>query len=214
MERTAVVALQLLLLVLLQNSLQETEAADALKPSDQLKQLREIMYQQGTALAELKTEMKYMEKENTALKTKMAKQIKETKNVQNNTENLKKELSATKTKLAASEGEVQNLKKDNAGESMSKSRIKTALAASQGEVQSLKKEDAGIKAALAASQGEVQKLKKEDADTDFAFSTSSEAPKVAFSAALTATVGPLSDASILVFPKVITNIGGAYNPNT
>ena len=65
MKRTAVVALQLLLLVLLQNSLQETEAADALKPSDELKQLRDIMYQQGTALAELKTEMKYMEKENT-----------------------------------------------------------------------------------------------------------------------------------------------------
>ncbi|KAI4904176.1 hypothetical protein NFI96_004557 [Prochilodus magdalenae] len=155
MERTAVVALQLLLLVLLQNNLQKTEAADALKPSNELKQLRDIMYQQGTLLAEMKTEMKYMEKENKALKTKIAKQIKETKEVRNNTENLKKELSGMKTALVASEGEVQNLKKENA-----------------------------------------------------------EHPKVAFSATLISSVGPLSYDSVIVFSRIITNIGGAYNPKT
>ncbi|KAI4904180.1 hypothetical protein NFI96_022118 [Prochilodus magdalenae] len=112
MKRTAVVALQLLLLVLLQNSLPETEAADALKPSDELKHLRDIMYQQGTALAELKTEMKYMEKENTALKTNIAKQIKETKEVRKELSGVKAELNALQKENTALKGRLTNGEED------------------------------------------------------------------------------------------------------
>ncbi|KAI4904174.1 hypothetical protein NFI96_004555 [Prochilodus magdalenae] len=161
MKKTAVVAL---LLVLFQNNLQETEAVEALKslkPSNELKQLKDIVYQQGTALTELKTEMKYIEKENTGLKTKLAKQIKLTKEVQDNMENLKKEisaqtkeLSATKTRLADSEGEVKNLKKDSA-------EIKTALAASRSELNTMKKESTALKGRMSTNEGDMESLKRE-----------------------------------------------------
>uniref|UniRef100_A0A3B1JXP7 C1q domain-containing protein n=1 Tax=Astyanax mexicanus TaxID=7994 RepID=A0A3B1JXP7_ASTMX len=42
----------------------------------------------------------------------------------------------------------------------------------------------------------------------------SEHPKVAFSAALKSTMGSLSTTTNIVYPVVITNIGGGYNPNT
>ncbi|KAI4904175.1 hypothetical protein NFI96_004556 [Prochilodus magdalenae] len=178
------------LLLLFQNNLQETEAVEALKslkPSNELKQLKDIVYQQGTALAELKAEMKYIEKENTGLKAKLAKQIKLTKEAQNNMENLKKEfsaqtkeLSAAKTRLLDSEGEVKNLKNDSAA-------IFPAL-----------------KGRMSTNEGDMESLKREVL----------ELPKVAFSAALTATVTDSNGDADLVFSHVITNIGGGYNPKT
>ena len=59
---TAVVTLTLLLL---QSSLLEAEAPETSQDcSGGLKQLNDLVYQQGTALAELKVKVSYMEKEN------------------------------------------------------------------------------------------------------------------------------------------------------
>ncbi|XP_076847130.1 uncharacterized protein LOC143492630 [Brachyhypopomus gauderio] len=202
MKRSAVVTL----LLLVHNSLQEAESAEALKPTNlptELKQLRDTVYQQGTALVELKTEMKYVQQENTALKTKMAQQNKRSKQMENKVEILNKEISAqtaemsaVKDRLAASEGEVKRLKKQNAA-------TKTALDASKNEVMILKKTSAALNARLATSESDVDSLKK-DIDR----------PKVAFSAALAASLGSLNSITNVVYSVVITNVGGAYSPNT
>ncbi|XP_045065730.1 complement C1q-like protein 2 [Coregonus clupeaformis] len=61
-------------------------------------------------------------------------------------------------------------------------------------------------ARVTASEREVEELKRENADR----------PKVAFSAGLTddGAVGPFDTGHKLVYTKVFTNIGQAYNPTT
>ncbi|XP_076847107.1 uncharacterized protein LOC143492613 isoform X5 [Brachyhypopomus gauderio] len=214
MKRSVVVTL----LLLVHNSLQEAESAEASNPTNlhtELKQLKDTMYQQGTALVELKTEMKYVQQENTALKNKMNKRSKQMKN---KVEILNKEISgqtaemsAVKDRLAASEGEVKRLKNQNTAQTAEMSAVKDRLAASEGEVKSLKKQNtaqtaemSAVKDRLAASEGEVKSLKKQNTDR----------PKVAFSAALTASLESLSNMTNVVYTQVITNVGGAYSPST
>ncbi|XP_042152903.1 collagen alpha-2(VIII) chain isoform X2 [Oncorhynchus tshawytscha] len=80
------------------------------------------------------------------------------------------------------------------------------LSASEREVEELQRMNAALEARLNASEGMVEKLRRENADR----------PKVAFSAGLTndGHVGPFNSITILVYRRVITNIGKAYNPNT
>ncbi|XP_076847131.1 uncharacterized protein LOC143492631 [Brachyhypopomus gauderio] len=128
MKRSAVVTL----LLLVHNSLQEAESAEALKPTNlptELKQLRDTVYQQGTALMELKTEMKYMQQENTDLKTKLTRQIK---------------------KIKALETKMETMNKD----------ISEQSSANQGEVEKLKKTTAALAKRLTVSEGTVKKMRK------------------------------------------------------
>ncbi|XP_076847114.1 uncharacterized protein LOC143492615 [Brachyhypopomus gauderio] len=203
MKRSAVVTL----LLLVHNSLQEAESAEASNPTNfptELKQLKDTVYQQGTALVELKTEMKYVQQENTALKSKIAQRIKQTKQMENKVETLNKEISAqtaemsaVKDRLAASEGEVKILKKQ-------KTATKTALDASKNQVMILKKTSAALNARLATSESDVDYLKRANIDR----------PKVAFSAALDGSLGSLNSITNVVYSVVITNVGGAYSPST
>nr|XP_046181056.1 collagen alpha-2(VIII) chain-like isoform X2 [Oncorhynchus gorbuscha] len=80
------------------------------------------------------------------------------------------------------------------------------LSASEREVEELQRMNAALEARLNASEGMVEKLRRENADR----------PKVAFSAGLTndGHVGPFNSITTLVYRRVITNIGKAYNPNT
>ncbi|XP_029516630.1 complement C1q-like protein 2 isoform X3 [Oncorhynchus nerka] len=77
---------------------------------------------------------------------------------------------------------------------------------SRGAEARLESENAALEARLNASEGMVEKLRRENADR----------PKVAFSAGLTndGHVGPFNSITTLVYRRVITNIGKAYNPNT
>ncbi|XP_076847104.1 uncharacterized protein LOC143492613 isoform X2 [Brachyhypopomus gauderio] len=312
MKRSVVVTL----LLLVHNSLQEAESAEASNPTNlhtELKQLKDTMYQQGTALVELKTEMKYVQQENTALKNKMNKRSKQMKNkveilnkeisgqtaemsavkdrlaasegevkrLKNQNTAQTAEMSAVKDRLAASEGEVKSLKKQNTAQTAEMSAVKDRLAASEGEVKSLKKQNtaqtaemSAVKDRLAASEGEVKRLKKQNAaqttemsavkdrlaasegevkslkiqntetetaldasknqvmilektsaalnarlatsesDMDYLKRANIDRPKVAFSAALAESFGPVNSITNLVYSQVITNVGGAYSPKT
>ncbi|XP_038835426.1 complement C1q-like protein 2 [Salvelinus namaycush] len=96
------------------------------------------------------------------------------------------------TRLSASEREVEELKRMNA--------------ALEARVTDSENGNTALEARLNASEGMVEELRRENADR----------PKVAFSAGLTndGYVGPFNSITILVYRRVITNIGKAYNPNT
>ncbi|XP_017580093.1 complement C1q-like protein 4 [Pygocentrus nattereri] len=84
--------------------------------------------------------------------------------------------------------------------------LKTELVKMQKENAAQETELSALKTRLAVSQQELENLKEKNA----------ERPKVAFSAALTdsGTVGPFDVQTKLVFSKVFTNVGQAYNSAT
>ncbi|XP_078137890.1 complement C1q-like protein 2 [Centroberyx gerrardi] len=61
-----------------------------------------------------------------------------------------------------------------------------------------------MEARLSSSESRVEALERDNADR----------PKVAFSAALVTSVGPLNTDTAIIYPNVITNIGNAYSPVT
>ncbi|XP_049332443.1 collagen alpha-1(X) chain-like [Astyanax mexicanus] len=182
MKRTVTVTF-LLLLLLLQISLQQTRAAadpKSLKRSDDLKN---VLYEQGTALAEMKTQVKFIEKENGDLKTKMTRQIKRSRQTESQLESLKKEMAAQLSEVSV---------------------IRSSLVNVEAEMGKLKKENEDLKKKASTAEGYLKTLKKEI----------TEKLQVAFSAGLSASVGPLSGLGVVVYTKVLTNTGGAYSPST
>ncbi|KAL7838866.1 hypothetical protein AOLI_G00272700 [Acnodon oligacanthus] len=109
MERTAAVAVALMML--LQNSLQDPEVA--VKSQDcsaEWKQLRDLVYQQATALAELKVKVSYMEKENTALEARLSGRESEMENLKKENEAVKSDLEKLKMETSATLGSVSTPK--------------------------------------------------------------------------------------------------------
>ncbi|XP_063049413.1 cerebellin-3-like [Engraulis encrasicolus] len=150
---------------------------------------------QRLAVSESKVEA--LEAENKAVKERLA--VSEGK-----VEALEAENKAVKERLAASESKVESLER----------ALQDTKVEMKTEVDNLKKENAAqeaeltaVKTRLAATETEVENLEKEIR----------AAPKVAFSAGLRESTGYIESGSNdlnLVFKRVITNVGEAYNSTT
>ncbi|KAF7198806.1 transcript variant X10 [Nothobranchius furzeri] len=168
----------------------------------------------SASLAGLKVEMKYLQKENEAktrelelLKQQDQEKTKELELQKSVLDNLKQQDQAKTKELELQRRELDKLKQqDQANEK--------ELELQKRELDKLKQQDQAhegelitIKASANITENQVEALRREG-----------EVKQVAFSASLmdsgSGDVGPFNTKTPLVFRRVVTNIGNAYNPNT
>uniref|UniRef100_A0A8C7NUY0 C1q domain-containing protein n=1 Tax=Oncorhynchus mykiss TaxID=8022 RepID=A0A8C7NUY0_ONCMY len=171
----------------------------------EMKELRNMVHNLGTTVVEQSEKLRNMEVRATASEA-------EAKEQRNTVTDLRVELMLTKNKVEEVEKENADL---TAGLSGSKSRVEELqtknqlglnLSAMGDRVTASEAENAALETKLSASESQVEELKRATADR----------PKVAFSAGLTdsGTVGPFVAETTLVYTKIFSNIGKAYNPAT
>ncbi|CDQ91151.1 unnamed protein product [Oncorhynchus mykiss] len=174
----------------------------------EMKELRNMVHNLGTTVVEQSEKLRNMEVRATASEA-------EAKEQRNTVTDLRVELMLTKNKVEEVEKENADL---TAGLSGSKSRVEELqtknavqqlglnLSAMGDRVTASEAENAALETRLSASESQVEELKRATADR----------PKVAFSAGLTdsGTVGPFVAETTLVYTKIFSNIGKAYNPAT
>ncbi|KAM9440715.1 uncharacterized protein Hap1MRO34_025902 isoform 1-T1 [Clarias gariepinus] len=167
------------------NSVQEMEARGTFQdPHGELKQLRELMYQQVATLSEIKVKLVYMEKENTDLESRLLSNKKEIVS-------LKKENEARSSEMLALKSELERTKKDSAAQA-------GELLAVKSELERMKKDNTAMKSKL-------EMMKKDNAaQPKVVFSA--KFPK--------GQKGPFNTETNLIYSEVITNVGGAYNKHT
>ncbi|XP_068996666.1 complement C1q-like protein 2 [Embiotoca jacksoni] len=136
-------------------------------------------------LAELKVEMKYLQRENEAQAAKVS--VLELQKIE--LDKLKQQYQAQAAKVSALEFQKTDLDK-----------LKQQYQAQAGELVT-------IEARTNLTENQVEALKREGEVKQVAFSAS-------LLAAGSGTIGPFNVNTNLVFRYVVTNIGNAYNPNT
>ncbi|KAF7198815.1 transcript variant X4 [Nothobranchius furzeri] len=168
----------------------------------------------SASLAGLKVEMKYLQKENEAktrelelLKQQDQEKTKELELQKSVLDNLKQQDQAKTKELELQRRELDKLKQqDQANEK--------ELELQKRELDKLKQQDQAhegelitIKASANITENQVEALRREG-----------EVKQVAFSASLMDSgegdIGPFNAQTPLVFRRIVTNIGNAYNPNT
>ncbi|XP_029505630.1 uncharacterized protein LOC115120792 [Oncorhynchus nerka] len=169
----------------------------------EMKELRDMVHNLGTTVVEQSEKLRNMEVRATASEA-------EAKEQRNTVTDLRVELMLTKNKvekenadltagLSGSKSQVEELQTKNAAQAAELSAMGDRVTASEAE-------NAALETRLSASESQVEELKRATADR----------PKVAFSAGLTdsGTVGPFAAETTLVYTKIFSNIGKAYNPAT
>nr|XP_033495026.1 complement C1q tumor necrosis factor-related protein 3-like isoform X2 [Epinephelus lanceolatus] len=123
------------------------------------------------------------------------------------------ELRNTKAELQTQRDKVAALEKENAVQAAELAALISRVTASEKEVQEQKKEVTALSKDLDISNAEVQLARSKLDEIERMIAGT---PKLAFSAALTLSgkVGPFNTETPLVYSRVFTNIGGAYNPTT
>uniref|UniRef100_UPI0037E77612 myosin heavy chain, clone 203-like n=1 Tax=Semicossyphus pulcher TaxID=241346 RepID=UPI0037E77612 len=151
-----------------------------------------------------------LKKENTELEVRQSASEKQL-------EDLKKENTELEVRHSVSEKQLEDLKKEN-------TELEVRQSASEKQLEYLKKENTELEVRHSVSEKQLEDLKKENTALSFRLNesfdrswqltnTNSDELKVAFSAGLTDSgpVGPFDEERTLIFSKVISNIGQAYN---
>ncbi|XP_065133255.1 cerebellin-1-like [Paramisgurnus dabryanus] len=110
-------------------------------------------------------------------------------------------------KLKKMEEKIQTLQETLDKVLVNNEALKSSVQDSQNKLESFQKENEALKSVVQDSQNKLESFQKEN-----------EARKIAFSAGLLASgsghTGPLNDQKSLVYKKVFSNIGNAYDSNT
>ncbi|XP_024263338.1 uncharacterized protein LOC112239062 [Oncorhynchus tshawytscha] len=170
----------------------------------EMKELRDMVHNLGTAVVEQSEKLRNMEVRVTAS---------EAEEQRNTVTDLRVALMLTKNKVQEVEKENTDLTAGLSGSKTWVEELQTKNAAQAAELSAMgdrvtasEAENAALETRLSASESQVEELKRATADR----------PRVAFSAGLTdsGTVGPFVAETTLVYTKIFSNIGKAYNPAT
>ncbi|XP_035619618.2 uncharacterized protein LOC118376914 [Oncorhynchus keta] len=172
----------------------------------EMKELRDMVHNLGTTVVEQSEKLRNMEVRATASEAEAKEQRNTVTDLRvalmltkNKVEEVEKENADLTAALSGSKSQVEELQTKNAAQAAELSDMGDRVTASEAE-------NAALETRLSASESQVEELKRATADR----------PKVAFSAGLTdsGTVGPFAAETTLVYTKIFSNIGKAYNPAT